>query len=256
MPRKGGRGFATASMSSRASDPSGRRRSNPYPSYYRALLEAYGRQRWWPARSRFEVIVGAILTQNVAWANVEKAIAALRRAGLLSPREMLKAPVARLESLIRPAGFYRQKARTLRRFLALLEGEHGMSLGRLLGQPAEALRSRLIDLRGIGPETADSIVLYAAGRPVFVIDAYTRRVLGRHRLLGGRERYDEARRIIESAMPRRASLYGEYHALLVRVAKERCHKNVPDCRGCPLERFLPAGGAPTASQLTSTPCVG
>jgi len=234
-------------MSSRAFDPGGRRRSNPYPSYYRSLLTAYGRQRWWPARSRFEVIVGAILTQNVSWANVERAIAALRRAGLLNPREMLDAPVERLESLIRPAGFYRQKARTLRRFLALLKGEHGMSLGRLLGQPAEALRSRLLDLQGIGPETADSIVLYAAGLPVFVIDAYTRRVLGRHRLLGGRERYDEARRIIESAIPRRAGLYSEYHALLVRVAKERCHKNVPDCRGCPLEGFLPAAPQPRVS---------
>ncbi len=211
-------------------------------SFYRALLKAYGHQGWWPARSRFEVIVGAILTQNVSWKNVERAVAALRRARILTPGRMRRAPFARLAAAIRPAGFYRQKARTLREFLDFLERSSGGSLDRLLRQPREALREQLLVLPGIGPETADSIVLYAGGHPSFVVDAYTRRILVRHRLLRGDDPYEAVRRLFESALPPDAALYNEYHALLVRAAKERCLKRAPDCCGCPLEKYLPPAG--------------
>jgi endonuclease-3 related protein len=157
-----------------------RPRTSTLLSYYRSLLRAYGPQGWWPARTPFEVIVGAILTQNVAWANVEKAIAALRRAGLLEPRRMHSTPVGRIARLIRPTGFYRQKARKLRTFLDHLRERHRGDLERFLGQRPEALRLELLSISGIGPETADSIVLYVARRPVFVVDAYTRRILARH----------------------------------------------------------------------------
>jgi endonuclease-3 related protein len=219
-----------------------RPRTSTLLSYYRSLLRAYGPQGWWPARTPFEVIVGAILTQNVAWANVEKAIAALRRAGLLEPRRMHSTPVGRIARLIRPTGFYRQKARKLRTFLDHLRERHRGDLERFLGQRPEALRLELLSISGIGPETADSIVLYAARRPVFVVDAYTRRILARHGVIGGGESYEEIRGLLEVRLPRRTRLYNEAHALLVRVAKEHCRKALPLCGGCPLEPHLPAGG--------------
>lgn len=216
---------------------------SPYLRYFRALLKAYGPQRWWPARTPFEVIVGAILTQGVSWKNVESAINALRRAGLLDPRRMRRAPLPRLTRLIRPTGYYNQKARKLRAFLTFLEREHGGDLRSLLRQPASALRSQLLGIPGIGPETADSIVLYASGKPSFVVDAYTRRVFARHTLIAGGEPYDDLRARLQSSLPRRARIYNEYHALLVRVGKEHCRRRAPLCSGCPLEAFLPTGGS-------------
>jgi endonuclease-3 related protein len=225
----------------------------PLLAYYRTLFEAYGPQGWWPARTPFEVIVGAILTQGVAWSNVEKAIAALRREGMLDPARMRRASRARLAALIRPAGYYNQKAAKLGALLRLLERPYGASLRRLLAEPADALRKKLLDVPGIGPETADSIVLYAAGRTSFVVDAYTRRILMRHGLLEGGESYEEVRHAIESSLPRKAALYNEYHALLVRVGKEHCVKRTPRCRGCPLERHL-RGGDPVPDAPRRTVC--
>lgn len=217
-------------------------RAAALPAYYRSLERAYGPQGWWPGRSRFEVIVGAILTQNVAWSNVEKALHALRGAGLLAPGRMESMPAERIARLIRPSGFYRQKARTLRAFLADVAVATGGNLVRYLRLPVRALRSRLLAVRGIGPETADAILLYAAGRRVFVVDAYTRRILARHGLIRGDEPYEEVRHLLELALPRSVRVYKEGHALLVRVAREHCRKGRALCSGCPLEPHLPARG--------------
>ncbi len=214
----------------------------PFLPYYRSLMKAYGPQGWWPARTPFEVIVGAILTQGVSWRNVEQAIGRLRQRGLLDPRAMRRAPRARIARLVRPAGYYNQKAAKLKAFLGFLWTDHAGDLGRCLRQPPEALRRQLLGIRGIGPETADAILLYAAGRPVFLVDAYTVRILSRHGLIAGDEPYDEVRRRLEAGLPRDAALYNEFHALLVRVAKERCLKRVAHCDGCPLARCLPSSG--------------
>ena len=227
-------------------------RAASLPAYYRALERAYGPQGWWPGRSRFEVIVGAILTQNVAWSNVEKALRALRAAGLLESGRMESMPTERITRLIRPAGFYRQKARTLRGFLADVAAATGGNLERYLRLPVRALRSRLLAIRGIGPETADSILLYAAGRRVFVVDSYTRRILARHGLIRGDEPYEEVRRLLESSLPRSVRVYNEGHALLVRVAREHCRKGSALCRGCPLEPHLPPAG-PRAGAMDRSP---
>ncbi len=223
-------------------------RAAALPEYYRALERAYGPQGWWPGRSQFEVIVGAILTQNVAWSNVEKALRALRTSGLLEAGRMGTTPTERIARLIRPAGFYRQKARTLRAFLTDVADATGGNLERYLRLPLRALRSRLLAVRGIGPETADAILLYAAGRRVFVVDAYTRRVLARHRLIRGDEPYEEVRRLLEGSLPHSVRVYNEGHALLVRVAREHCRKGTALCSGCPLEAHLPQAG-PQADRL-------
>ena len=216
---------------------------DPYRRYFRAMLQAYGPQAWWPAQSRFEVIVGAILTQNTAWTNVVKGIEALRAAGLLDPAAMGRTPPAHLAGLIRPTGYFNQKAARLLGFLSFLDRRHGGDLDHLLRLPAARLRRQLLDIPGIGPETADSIVLYAAAGPVFVVDAYTRRILGRHALLGEDDSYQAIQRQLHDALPADAPLFNEYHALLVRVGKEHCLKSRPRCDGCPLEPFLPAAGA-------------
>ncbi len=209
-----------------------------------ALLARFGPQGWWPARSAFEVVVGAILTQSTAWVNVEHALASLRAARALDSAALRALPARRLARLVRAAGFYRVKARRLRDFLRHLDRRHGGDLRRLLRQPAPALRAELLALRGVGPETADSILLYAAGRPVFVVDAYTRRVLSRHRILRPEASYQEAQALFTDHLPRDPALFNEYHALLVRVAKEYC-RTVPRCEGCPL-RFDLRGRPPAA----------
>jgi endonuclease-3 related protein len=206
--------------------------------WYEALLVRFGPQGWWPGRTPFEVAVGAILTQNTAWTNVEKAIRNLRLAGALSFRGMSRLPERRLAELVRPSGYFNQKARKLRAFLAWLR-EHGGAAGslrRALSGPLEEVRASLLGVHGIGPETADSILLYPGGRAVFVIDAYTRRVLARHGLPGAAAAgYEKLRRLFERGLPGKAQLYNEFHALLVRLAKERCRKRAPLCAGCPLE---------------------
>jgi len=218
------------------------RPATPLRAWFDALHRAWGPQGWWPGRTRFEIIVGAILTQGVSWTNVEMAISALRRAGLLAPARLLAAPPGVVARCIRPAGYFNQKARKLLEFAAHLRDHHGGRVDRLFREPTDELRRRLLDLPGIGPETADSILLYAGGRPVFVIDAYTRRILARHGAATGLEPYDTLRGGFETALPADPRLFNELHALIVRAGKEHCRRNVLRCSGCPLEPFLPAGG--------------
>jgi len=201
-----------------------------------ALLGRYGPQGWWPARSAFEMTIGAILTQNTAWTNVERAIGNLRRAGYLSALKMSRAQGPTLAKLVRPAGYFNQKAGRLRAWAKFLLSEWG-SLAKAKRRGAADLRAELLELNGIGPETADSILCYALGKPVFVVDAYTRRILGR---LGwasrdGSEGYEDLRAWCESRLPRGAEFLGETHALIVRHAKEHCRKR-PDCGGCVARR--------------------
>jgi endonuclease-3 related protein len=249
-------------------------RSSEIISYYKALLAHYGPQNWWPAQSRFEVIVGAYLTQNTNWKNVEKAMANLRSARALGLKAMRELPLRKLEALIRPAGYFRQKAKNLKTFIAFLDKEYSGSLDRMFSQPTEKLRAELLELNGVGPETADSILLYAGNHPVFVVDAYTRRILGRHALITAKTGYEEIRLLLENALsnaeagplliqqrgadPRhptsrmsraaRSALvqhYNEFHALVVRIGNQFC-RATPICEGCPLKKFLPPDGGATA----------
>jgi endonuclease III related protein len=247
------------------------------PQYYTALLARYGPQNWWPARSRFEVIVGAYLTQNTNWGNVEKAMANLRRARRLSVAAMRSIPLHELETLIRSSGYFRQKARNLKTFIAFLDRQYSGSLTRMFAEPTAKLRAELLALNGIGPETADSILLYAGNHRVFVVDAYTRRVLLRHGIIHETTGYEEIRSLVEQSIgsseagslvvtnpvsdPRHpvsrmsssarsvlAQHYNELHALIVRVGNHYCRaKQI--CEGCPLQPFLktPAGATAQAT---------
>ncbi len=205
-----------------------------FSEIYRRLFLAYGPQGWWPADSPFEVMVGAILTQATNWRNVERAIGNLKEAGVLSPEAVLQLPEEELARLVRPAGFYRQKARRLKS-LARAVLSHGGTEA-FLSLPPGKLREILLSLPGIGPETADSILLYAAERPVFVVDAYTRRIFSRLGFIRGNEPYEELRALFERCLPRDTRLYQEYHALLVRHGKEHCRAR-PRCHGCPLREL-------------------
>jgi endonuclease-3 related protein len=251
-------------------------RDHEIRTYYRALFRAWGAQHWWPAQSRLEVIVGAYLTQNTAWTNVEKALANLRGARRLSANGIRRASITELEGLIRPAGYFRQKAKRLKLFVAYLDREYEGSLVKLFARPTEQLREELLNLHGIGPETADSILLYAGNHPVFVVDAYTRRILARHEILPEKTSYEEIRELLERALkplaesvaefsgvaqPRLeaglpgaahppsamstvkrtalAQVYNEMHGLIVGVGKSYCRKSVARCDECPLQKFLP-----------------
>jgi endonuclease-3 related protein len=171
-------------------------------AFYRALTQAWGPQHWWPARTRFEVIVGAYLTQNTAWTNVERALTSLRQAGLLTVTGIRRVPLADLERLVRSAGYFRQKAQSLKTFVAFLAARYGGSLNRMFAQHTMQLRKELLELNGVGPETADSILLYAGNHPVFVVDTYTRRVLERHQLLPANPEYEDIRQLFEQALIR------------------------------------------------------
>jgi endonuclease III related protein len=213
-------------------------------SYFDTLAQTLGPMHWWPARTPFEVIVGAILTQNTAWLNVEKAIANLRRKRLLTPRAIERVPTRRLAKLRRPSGYFRQKAKKLKAFVQFLKNEYGGSLARMFGTPTLELRERLLDVYGIGPETADSILLYAGGHAIFVVDAYTHRILGRHGLAPGKPdgtlKYEAVRSLFEDNLPSDARLYSEFHALLVNVGKNWCRPSAPRCTECPLKNHLPS----------------
>src|SRR5262245_10685499 len=215
---------------------------------YVRLHQRYGPQHWWPARSRFEVVLGAILTQNAAWRNAERAIHRLRAARALELRAVLRLPSARLAALLRPSGTFREKARRVRAFADHVSRHHGGRLERLLALPLPSLQAELRGIRGIGPETADAIALYAAGRPIFVVDAYTRRVLARHRLLAPDADYAATQAFVMTHLPHDPALFNEFHALLVRVGKEHCRTR-PRCRGCPLRFDL--RGRPPRPELES-----
>ncbi len=241
-------------------------------AYYRTLIRAWGPQHWWPARTRFEVIVGSYLVQNTAWTNVEQALRRLRASGLLNPEGIRRTPLPRLQAVLRPAGYFRQKARNLKTFVAFLDQQYGGSLNRMFSQPIEKLRPQLLALNGVGPETADSILLYAGQYPVFVVDAYTRRILDRHQILPANTKYEEIRAFCERSLApvaaqlrtgnwqpktdsqptahspsplsraQRSSLaqvYNDMHGLLVAVGKNYCLKSKSLCENCPLQKFLP-----------------
>jgi endonuclease-3 related protein len=243
-------------------------------NYYEVLFHAWGPQHWWPSQSRFEVIVGAYLTQNTTWTNVEKALANLRTARRLSSTGIRNASVAEIEQLIRSAGYFRQKAKRIKLFVAFLDQQYGGSLDEMFAGSTAKLREELLNLNGIGPETADSILLYAGNHPVFVVDAYTRRILARHEILSEKTDYEEIRKLFEQALApvansvaassRRkklaaglpgaphppsamstakrtalAQIYNEMHGLIVGVGKSYCRKSQPRCDECPLQKFLP-----------------
>ena len=204
---------------------------------YRALLARHGPQRWWPARTPFEVAVGAILVQHTAWASAARAVAALRAARRLTPERLAATDRATLGALVRPAGTWRLKAGRLLDFTRWLLVRFGGSFRAMRRAPLRPLRRELLAVPGLGPETADAILLYAAGRPVFVADAYTRRVLARHRLLSAGAGYEEARAFLESHLPSDPALLNEFHALLVAVGKTHC-RAIPRCERCPLRYDL------------------
>jgi endonuclease III related protein len=244
-------------------------------AYYRDLHRAWGPQHWWPADTPFEVIIGAYLTQNTSWTNVQKALASLRTADVLSIDGIRNTPQLRLESLIRSAGYFRQKAHRLKTFVAFLDERYGGSLEQMFRQPAPTLREELLALHGVGPETADSILLYAGHHPIFVVDAYTRRIFHRHEIISEKAAYDDIRTLLEQALtplaretPARhsdsrsqrmspagashppspmstakrsllAQVYNEMHGLIVGVGKTFCLKSQPNCDACPLRKYLP-----------------
>ena len=244
--------------------------------YYDALYRCWGPQHWWPAESQFEVIIGAYLTQNTAWTNVERALANLRSAHALSLDGIRSIRIAKLEKLLRPSGYFRQKARRLKIFLTFLDREYDGSLEKMFSQPTPKLRNELLSLNGVGPETADSILLYAGNHTVFVVDAYTRRILNRHKILPDKVEYEEIRQLFQKSLeplaraqqqvppelvPKlesgfrgashppsamsaakrdaTAQIYNEMHGLLVGVGKYYCKKSHASCDKCPLQPFLP-----------------
>jgi endonuclease III related protein len=204
---------------------------------YRDLLHAFGPQGWWPGDSAFEIAVGAILTQHTAWSQAARAVAALRARRLLSARAIVAARERVLLDAIRPAGTYRLKARRVRDFSAWLLSRFGGHFDGMRRAPLGDIRRELLAVPGLGPETVDAILLYAAGRPVFVADAYARRVLARHRLLSARADYETARAFVEAHLPSDPALFNEFHALLVAAGKEHC-RTIARCHGCPLRRDL------------------
>ncbi len=215
--------------------------------YYAKLHNELGPQGWWPARTRLEVILGAILTQNTSWRNAALALKRLRKAGLLTLSGLRKARQAELKASIRPAGFFRQKAATIRNFLTWLSAACGGSLRSMFARPPASLRSELLKLRGLGPETVDAILLYAGMQPFFVADAYTQRILARHRLLPAKTNYSMTQQFLHDHLPAQPAMFNEFHALLVEVGKRYCKRNAPQCGGCPLEEFLPSEHLPTAA---------
>ncbi len=205
---------------------------------YLTLYKAFGPQHWWPAESPFEVIMGAILTQNTAWVNVEKALTNLKEAKIFNPQSLYQTDLETLSLLIRPAGYYNQKARKINNFLHFFFSSYRGELSCMWQESLKILRDKMLKVRGIGEETADSILLYAGGKPIFVVDAYTMRVVKRHQLVEEKAYYGEVQQLFMRNLPRITELYNEYHALLVRIGKEFCGKREPLCQLCPLRGYL------------------
>ncbi|MBZ0258941.1 endonuclease III domain-containing protein [bacterium] len=205
---------------------------------YQTLRDHFGHRDWWPGDSPLEIAVGAILTQNTNWKNVEKAIVNLKAAKALSYRALRDIETEALAQLIRPSGYYNQKALKIKAFIHFVEVNYNGSLKRLFAEETQTLREGLLSVKGIGPETADSILLYAGEHVSFVIDLYTYRVLTRHGWIGEDAKYDEMKQLFEGGLPRELGLYNDYHAQLVAVGNNFCRKT-PKCEGCPLETMLP-----------------
>lgn len=225
----------------RPPNPSFDKSQPPLDEYFNTLFTALGPQRWWPAKTPFEVVVGAILTQSTSWKNVETALANLRGGKLLTPAAIGHVPIRRLESLIRSSGYWRQKARALKSFVEFLRHSYRGSLKRMFEVPTLVLREQLLGVFGVGPETADSILLYAGQHGVFVVDAYTKRMLVRHGWANEKSTYDEIRWQFEQRFPGNVSKFNEFHALIVAAGKNWCRKTAPKCNECPLGRYLDVG---------------
>ena len=224
-------------MSSEASPPS-------LEVVYRRLLDAYGPQHWWPAEGRFEVMVGAILTQSAAWSNVEKAIAQLKAAAKLSPSAIRETPADELANLVYSSGYYNAKARKLKALASYLGERFGDDIDAMRSHDAQSLRAGLLSVHGIGHETADDILLYALDKPVFVIDAYTRRLLSRLGVADEKEPYAQHQQLFMDQLTHDAEMFSEYHALIVTHAKGPCRKK-PECGSCVLLDLCPTGQAQT-----------
>lgn len=203
---------------------------------HNTLLKRFGPQHWWPADTPFEVVIGAILTQSTSWTNVEKAIGNLKNKDLLNAEDLHKLDVNELAAHIKSAGYYNAKARKLKEFMNHLYRNYDGDLERMLGSDGGELRKELLSIWGIGPETADSIVLYAAEKPEFVVDAYTKRIFSRLGHVKENIDYQDLKEYSEKNLPRDVKVYNEFHALLVRLGKEHCKKTKPVCIGCPLEK--------------------
>lgn len=203
---------------------------------YKMLYSFYGPQKWWPGDTQFEIAVGAILTQNTNWTNVEKAINNLKAHGVLNAKALHELPVLKLAALVRPSGYYNIKAKRLKAFLDFLVDKYGGSMARMKKVETGTLRKKLLAIDGIGQETADSILLYALGKPIFVIDAYTKRILSRHGIMDINASYEEYQKLFHMEFDDDVQLFNEYHALLVTVGKEYCRPN-PRCEECPLSAY-------------------
>ena len=228
--------------------------SSPLRRAYTLMRRRHGHLGWWPGDTPFEICIGAILTQNTAWVNVERAIANLKRAAVLDPHRLLALPESELAQLIRPAGYFNVKARRLRAFVQVLVEQFGGDLAVLMRGDTATVRLGLLAIHGIGPETADSMLLYAGAHPSFVIDAYTRRIFSRHGWCGAKTSYDELKRLCESSLKQkpasqRLDYWQDYHAQLVQVGKNYCRPKNPRCTECPLQCLLPkdASGRPHPS---------
>ena len=213
----------------------------PLDEYFNSLFTALGPQHWWPADTPFEVIVGTILTQNTSWTNVEMAMANLRGERLLTLEGIERVNQRHLAKLLRPAGYFRQKARKLKAFVKFLRGEHAGSLRRMFATPTLQLREKLLGVWGIGPETADSILLYAGQHPVFVVDTYTKRMFARHGWIGEKANYEDVRWMVERQFPGDVKRFNELHALIVHAGKNWCRPHDEQCGECPLGRYLEEG---------------
>ena len=207
-------------------------------TYYKKLYKRFGPRHWWPGETPFEVMVGAILTQNTNWVNVEKAIANLKAYNVLSPKRLYEIDISILASLIRPAGYFNIKAKRLKTFIKWFMENYEGKIEKLKTVDTAILREQLLSVKGIGNETADSILLYALGKPTFVVDAYTYRVFSRHRLIPEETTYEEIKDFFESNLKRDLKLFNEYHAQIVEVGKTFC-RTKPLCDKCPLKQFLP-----------------
>ena len=201
---------------------------------YQKMFDALGPRQWWPGETPFEVVIGAILTQNTNWSNVEKAIKNLKMAGKLSPEGIYELSVTELAKLIRPSGFFNVKAKRVKAFINWLFSKYEGNLSKMFDQDLQILRGKLLSVKGIGPETADSILLYAGNMPTFVVDAYTHRIFSRHELIPEESTYDEMKSFFEENLPKDVQLFNEYHALLVNIGKTFC-KPRKVCESCPLK---------------------
>lgn len=207
-------------------------------SIYKDLHSFFGHQKWWPGDTPFEIMVGAILTQNTSWTNVEKAIQNLKREKVLTPEALNRISHERLAALLKPAGYFNVKAKRLKNFIDFLFYEYQGDLRRMKKEPGNILREKLLAVNGVGPETADSILLYALNKPFFVIDAYTKRIFSRHRILKFENPYELWRSLFETSLPRKVSLFNDFHAQIVAVGKRFCKTRNPDCSSCPLKIYL------------------